>query len=103
MGLPVGSWICRNAIFSVVLVAVNSSTGMETSESRIWPFQMGLAAGIGGPGNAETEQRITEAAERPFHSAGKTLRASPLLPLSSCHGLTGLDRGIHSVSGSDYC
>ena len=25
----------------VVLVAVKSSTGMETSESRIWPFQMG--------------------------------------------------------------
>ena len=44
MGFQLGLWIWRKLILAPLLVAEYISTGMETSESLIWPFQMGRIA-----------------------------------------------------------
>src|SRR5690606_21612418 len=46
MGLPVGPWICRKLGLAPVRAALKSSTGMETSDRRSWPFQIGRDAGM---------------------------------------------------------
>src|SRR5688500_1721693 len=64
---------------------------METSESLIWPFQVGRAAGMGGPEDAVTEQsaqrldRSQRSVQPANHCAGSSLGAGRLLPAALRH------------------
>jgi hypothetical protein len=78
MGLPVGSWICREAGLAELLVAVNTSTGIETRERRSWPFQMGRVAAMGLPrGNNENLAISTSRRRRMFRRPLQSLALAP--------------------------